>query len=420
MVNEVNKVGGVQHPVEVRKQAHVTVQESVKVEISFPKGAQENKPVEFNLYGKDLENFEKFKGNDKHDAMRMTTSAANDVKVAYMQLQHEFPDVSISFEPMPDPKRCGKKREGFITYQQQLEDWKDVALMQIANAREASTTSKINDAAGAVIANDNANAAMNAELTVAAADAIVENDNKNAEKINRNIDQEGASTRAAVSEEGVKTRNAVHAEGAITRDTVRGEHARTRNLVREEAVDNRNAIREEGADTRNTTKETAKQTQEIQSLSEKISDILNNGSQLHTTETMKKVGELRDKIIAADVFHETKVELLNKLADFANQGIITSKEVARMNNMIDEELRNSGRELPEEPYPEKAMHELPPRKETPITESANDGVEHPASAEPQPSGNSKNQPSEDLPKGPPIIESEKVKIKKPKEFDNYN
>ena len=151
MANEVNNVNGAQNYLEVRKQAPVTVSGSVEVEIVFPKTAQDAKPVEFNLYGKDFENFEKFKGNDKHDAMRMTTTAANDVKVAYMQLRHEFPDVYITFEPMPDPKKCGKKREGFITYQQQLEDWKDVALMQISNAREKSTTTQLNNVANAII-----------------------------------------------------------------------------------------------------------------------------------------------------------------------------------------------------------------------------------------------------------------------------
>lgn len=47
--------------------------------------------------------------------MRITTSAYNTVKKQYMQLQHEYPDVVVNFEPMPDPQKCGKKREGFLT-----------------------------------------------------------------------------------------------------------------------------------------------------------------------------------------------------------------------------------------------------------------------------------------------------------------
>ncbi len=90
----------------------------------------------FNLYGNDIANFENFGGNDKNDAMRLTSSVANDIKRAYMQLQHDFPDAVVAFEPMPDPKTCGKKREGFFNYQMLLEQWKTNALQQIENARD--------------------------------------------------------------------------------------------------------------------------------------------------------------------------------------------------------------------------------------------------------------------------------------------
>lgn len=379
MANEVNNVNGAQNYLEVRKQAPVTVSGSVEVEIVFPKTAQDAKPVEFNLYGKDFENFEKFKGNDKHDAMRMTTTAANDVKVAYMQLRHEFPDVYITFEPMPDPKKCGKKREGFITYQQQLEDWKDVALMQISNAREKSTTTQLNNVANAIISNDNVNAGLNAQLTAEAANAIIENDNNNAEAINKNVDAEGAATRHVVNEnakeinknideEAVKTRNTVHGESAYTRNTIRREAAETRNLVRKEAAETRNEVRNEAVETRNVNKETAKQTQEIQALSDKISDVLNNGAQIHTVDTMQRVGELRDLIVSADAPHNLKVQLLNELTVFAKQSIISSKEVARMHTYINDTLKFAGTEGSEYKQIEFPDYEPNPRRETPIVE----------------------------------------------------
>ena len=75
-----------------------------------------------NDYGGDIANFAKFKGNDKNDAMRLTNSAANDVKKQYMQLQHEYPGIELQFEPMPNPQTAGKKREGFFNYQQQLDN----------------------------------------------------------------------------------------------------------------------------------------------------------------------------------------------------------------------------------------------------------------------------------------------------------
>ena len=167
---------------------------------------QVDKPQDFNVYGKDIANFDKFKGNDKHDAMRMTNAVANDVKRQYMQLKHEFPDVELTFEPMPDPTKCGKKREGFLNYQQQLDDWKDMALTQIEQEREISIKDLVNGATITIIDNDNTNAAMNAAVTIEtgktlARDAeenkneIIRNDNRNAAEINANVDQEGADTR---------------------------------------------------------------------------------------------------------------------------------------------------------------------------------------------------------------------------------
>lgn len=79
MANEINSVGGVQNQIETRKQAEIAKQDS-KVDIRFPKSEVVDKPQDFNVFGKDIANFEKFKGNDKNDAMRMTNTAANDVK----------------------------------------------------------------------------------------------------------------------------------------------------------------------------------------------------------------------------------------------------------------------------------------------------------------------------------------------------
>ena len=159
-----------------------------------------------NDYGGDIANFAKFKGNDKNDAMRLTNSAANDVKKQYMQLQHEYPGIELQFEPMPNPQTAGKKREGFFNYQQQLDIWKDNAMTQINNARERNTVEVVGDAVEAVNQNTNEKAAMNAALTAGYGEANLE----------------------ATEEEGVKTRKAVHSEGAATRRTVRNEGQKTR------------------------------------------------------------------------------------------------------------------------------------------------------------------------------------------------
>lgn len=162
-----------------------------------------------NTYGKDFANFANFKGNDKNDAMRITTSAYNTVKKQYMQLQHEYPDVVVNFEPMPDPQKCGKKREGFFNYQQQLDAWRDTALQQINDAREGSTVEVVDEGVAAINGNTNEKAAMNANLTAGYGEAnlkatkdgvaevnehsdkntkkVIANDNSNARSIKRTV-----------------------------------------------------------------------------------------------------------------------------------------------------------------------------------------------------------------------------------------
>lgn len=163
-----------------------------------------------NTYGKDFANFANFKGNDKNDAMRITTSAYNTVKKQYMQLQHEYPDVVVNFEPMPDPQKCGKKREGFFNYQQQLDVWKDTALQQINDAREKSTVEVVDEGVAAINGNTNEKAAMNANLTAGYGEAnlkatkdgvaeVNEHSDKNTEKVIANDNSNARSIKRTVN-----------------------------------------------------------------------------------------------------------------------------------------------------------------------------------------------------------------------------
>lgn len=338
---------------------------------------------DFNTYGKDVTNFEKFKGNDKHDAMRATNQAANDVKVAYMQLQHDFPDVVVQFEPMPDPRSCGKKREGFITYSQLLENWKDNSLLLINNARSTGTRSEVRNAAGVIMANDDANAAMNAAVTVSTGEAVAEFVDRKGNEINANVDREGAATRNVVRSEAQTTRNvvhgeaqatrnAVHAEGAITRNTVRAEGARTRNVVRDEAFETRNTVREEAVNTRETVRDNAQETQELEALSNKLSDVLSNSwDKPHTNETISLVGSIRDEILASNLSHENKKALLNDLVNWSNQAIITNEEIKNKRNEVRSTLAlgidsSEAPNYEEPPYNETPHYEVPYREGEPF------------------------------------------------------
>ena len=343
-----------------------------------------------NDYGGDIA-----KGNDKNDAMRLTNSAANDVKKQYMQLQHEYPGIELQFEPMPNPQTAGKKREGFFNYQQQLDNWKDNAMTQINNARERNTVEVVGDAVEAVNQNTNGKAAMNAALTAGYGEANLEATEEEGVKTRKAVHSEGAATRRTVRNEGQKTREAVHTESAITRNTVRAEGAKTRNVVRQEAADTRNVVRKEGTKTRDVVRQAGQETQEINELSNEVSDVLN--TEYHTGATKKQIGDMRDKIVSSNLPHESKKEMLKDLADFSDQVVISDKEIT--NEQKDVDMRIAIEKDTQEP--ETPIFEAPPLKEEPIFEP------------PFPNGGGKSVPKEP-PKDKSIRKNPFIHDNKPK------
>lgn len=348
-----------------------------------------------NDYGGDIANFAKFKGNDKNDAMRLTNSVANDVKKQYMQLQHEYPGIELQFEPMPNPQTAGKKREGFFNYQQQLDNWKDNAMTQINNARERNTVEVVGDAVEAVNQNTNEKAATNAALTAGYGEANLKATEEEGVKTRKAVHSEGAATRRTVRNEGQKTREAVHTESAITRNTVRAEGAKTRNVVRQEAADTRNVVRKEGTKTRDVVRQAGQETQEINELSNEVSDVLN--TEYHTGATKKQIGDMRDKIVSSNLPHESKKEMLKDLADFSDQVVISDKEIT--NEQKDVDMRIAIEKDTQEP--ETPTFEAPPLKEEPIFEP------------PFPNGGGNSVPKEP-PKGKQIRKNPFIHDNKPK------
>lgn len=348
-----------------------------------------------NDYGGDIANFAKFKGNDKNDAMRLTNSAANDVKKQYMQLQHEYPGIELQFEPMPNPQTAGKKREGFFNYQQQLDNWKDNAMTQINNARERNTVEVVGDAVEAVNQNTNEKAATNAVLTAGYGEANLKATEEEGVKTRKAVHSEGVATRRTVRNEGQKTREAVHTESAITRNTVRAEGAKTRNVVREAATDIKNTVHEESTKTRDVVRQAGQETQEINELSNEVSDVLN--TEYHTGATKKQVGDMRDKIVSSNLPHESKKEMLKDLADFSDQVVISDKEIT--NEQKDVDMRIAIEKDTQEP--ETPIFEAPPLKEEPIFEP------------PFPNGGGKSVPKEP-PKDKSIRKNPFIHDNKPK------
>lgn len=312
-----------------------------------------------------------------------------------MQLQHEYPGIELQFEPMPNPQTAGKKREGFFNYQQQLDIWKDNAMTQINNARERNTVEVVGDAVEAVNQNTNEKAATNAALTAGYGEANLKATEEEGVKTRKAVHSEGAATRRTVRNEGQKTREAVHTESAITRNTVRAEGAKTRNVVRQEAADIRNVVRKEGTKTRDVVRQAGQETQEINELSNEVSDVLN--TEYHTGATKKQVGDMRDKIVSSNLPHESKKEMLKDLADFSDQVVISDKEIT--NEQKDVDMRIAIEKDTQEP--ETPIFEAPPLKEEPIFES------------PFPNGGGKTVPKEP-PKDKPIRKNPFIHDNKPK------
>lgn len=334
-------------------------------------GGQVDKPAfgVVNTYGGDVANFAKFKGNDKNDAMRLTNSAANDVKKQYMQLQHEYPGIELQFEPMPNPQTAGKKREGFFNYQQQLDNWKDNAMTQINNARERNTVEVVGDAVEAVNQNTNEKSTMNAALTAGYGEANLEATEEEGAKTRNTVVKDGAKTRRAVHNEGAATRKTVRTEGAKTRDVVRIESAVTRNVVRKESADIQNTVREVGRDIQNTVHEEAtttretvrkvgKDTQEINTLTGQI----NSTNRRHSRGVNNEINDMTNRIVSSELTPEEKKEALKDVADLAGSSV-SNRKLRETRAEVDDKLVFGEQEEPEVPE-----REAPPLREYPVYE----------------------------------------------------
>lgn len=301
--------------------------------------------------------------------MRLTNSAANDVKKQYMQLQHEYPGIELQFEPMPNPQTAGKKREGFFNYQQQLDNWKDNAMTQINNARERNTVEVVGDAVEAVNQNTDEKSAMNAALTAGYGEANLEATEEEGAKTRNTVVKDGAKTRRAVHSEGAATRKTVRAEGAKTRDVVRIESAVTRNVVRKESADIQNTVREVGRDIQNTVHEEAtttretvrkvgKDTQEINTLTGQI----NSTNRRHSRGVNNEINDMTNRIVSSELTPEEKKEALKDVADLAGSSV-SNRKLRETRAEVDDKLVFGEQEEPEVPE-----REAPPLREYPVYE----------------------------------------------------
>ena len=281
-----------------------------------------------NTYGNDFANFSKFKGNDKNDAFRLTASVYNTVKSQYMQLQHEYPNVVVEFEPMPNPQNYGKKREGFFNYQTALESWKNNALTLINNKREASTVEVVGAGVAAVVENDNLNTAMLSEQLA-------------------DIQQQLAEGTAQILEEvkgakGEIIQTIQTSTGAIcklVKDST-GIILKGQTLIKEDIskLEKSNEKRE-GRIIGNQNK-TARDTQILEGIGQKITtNLTSHTNRAHTQGTITRVNNMRNKILQSNADFNTKKELLTHLAAFSTQIRMSDSELTAEEARIENRLK---------------------------------------------------------------------------------
>ncbi len=281
-----------------------------------------------NTYGNDFANFSKFKGNDKNDAFRLTASVYNTVKSQYMQLQHEYPNVVVEFEPMPNPQNYGKKREGFFNYQTALESWKNNALTLINNKREASTVEVVGAGVAAVMENDNQNTAMLSEQLTDLQKQLAEGTAQIVKEV-----------KGAKGEIIQTIRTATGAICKLVKDST-GQILNGQKLIRNDIAEAEKNNETRAGRIIGNQNRTANETQELEGIGQKITtNLTSHTNRAHYQGTIDRVNNMRNKILQSQANYETKKELLTHLAAFSTQIRMSDSELTAEEARIENRLK---------------------------------------------------------------------------------
>ncbi len=233
-------------------------------------------------------------------------------------------------------------KDNLTKYVTDFNVWANKVAEQYRNA--ADMTSK--DLAAMIMQNDDANAAMNAGVSVAVGEAVMDklqDLQKQLEdgtaKVIKEVQIQGGATRVSIQNakgeviEAVKTAEGnlmseVQWQSWYTRDIVIDQGEKTRGEVRDEGAKTRGAVHNEGEKIRDEVRETAQQTQELNGISDKITTSLShtNGF-IHLQNSIDRVNNMRNKILQSNIPYEQKKELLTHLAAFVTQVAFSELEL---------------------------------------------------------------------------------------------
>ena len=242
-------------------------------------------------------------------------------------------------------------KDNLTKYVTDLNVWANKVAEQYRNAADMTNQ----DLAAMIMQNDDANAALNAQVTVAVGESLAENMQELQKQLTegkaeiiKEVQIQGGATRVAIKNAEGEIINAVRTaeghlmseiqwQGFITRGVVIDQGKRTREAVYDEGFDTRKEVQKQGEETRETVDEAAKQTQTLNSLADKVGIMAFRN--FHTEATMTRVTDMTTKILESNLSYKEKKALLTHLGEFAAQEIMTDSELkaeeARIQEVID-------------------------------------------------------------------------------------
>ena len=168
---------------------------------------------------------------------------------------------------------------------------------------------------------NNANAEMNAGVTVAVGEAVM----KNMEELQKQLADGTAQIIKEVQIQGGATRVAIkNAKGEII-EAVKTSEGNLMSEIQWQNWYNRYITIDQGRKTRKAVSETAQQTQELNGYSDKINAELEQ--RLEVNNSHLRISNMRNTILKSDLPYEQRRELMAHLASFCDQEYYSEKDL---------------------------------------------------------------------------------------------
>lgn len=289
--------------------------------------------------GKDLEKSYKTQfGKQGAEAAQTAEQRADAVvKTAYDMFKYEHGNAMFIPQSLgARPKYTNAQYMDDVSrYSADLMQWANDVKQEYINATKMTNA----ELAALIINNDNNNTRevlINDNINTGRLSDKIDESTK---EINKNVDSEGAATRATVRNEAAKTRENDNINTAGLHDHIAYEGNYTRSIVKDEGFKTRETVRKEAEDIKDTVKSETKETEELNASSQRIQTNLNaNATTMHTIGTLDKMGSMQEKIAQSNLSHEDKMKFMDKLEQLSIKVIIRDGDMDALNKEIDQAI----------------------------------------------------------------------------------